>query len=559
MTRLRALSILAASVLVLPPSASRLRAQSPPPAPAGNRVISGNVIGGASGQPLAQAEVTLQIAGGGKLVAETITAPDGHFLFAQLPDGRYRLSASHRGYVSSAYQEHDFAATAIVTGPGLDTTGLQLTLPPDAAIYGTVTEDSGDPVPQARISLFAPARRGATGRITRAGSAIADAMGNFDLPHLAPGLYYLCASGNPWYAAPQGIFDIHLPSSQAPSPLDLAYRTACYPDGTDPAGAAPLTVNPGDRLPINLVLHPVPAVHLTFQVPAPGSGRGFVAPQLRQNLFGIPEFVQSGFSVGYNTDPQDPNATMTMQVSVAPGQYELQLTSAGASGDTEHYTTIDASSGSVSLDASSLSALSAVSGKVVLPGGGSPPAGLVIVLLPDQGDTYSQSAQIASDGSFHLDGVRPGTYEVLFAGTGSDSLAVTGLSAKGAFAQGRILQVGSAPITLTALAAPANASIYGFTQIAGKPAPGVFVLLVPADPYAGRHAWLPNQSDSDGSFYFPHVPPGAYSLVAIQQGWTLDWAHPEVIARYFGKAVNLTVTPTSTQINLKTPLEAQPK
>ena len=556
MTRLRFDAMLAA-ILVLPPSPSRLSAQSSPPARTGNDVVSGVVLGGASGQPLAGAEVTLRDLNGGHLAAEATTGGDGSFLFTHLPDGRYRLSASHRGYVQSAYQEHDGAATAIVAGADLNTTGLQLTLPPDAAIYGTVTEDSGDPVPQARVSLY---RRRRDGGMARGPSATADAMGNFDLPHLAPGNYFLCASGRPWYANAQNFIVGSSVQSPASSPLDMAYRTACYPDGVDPAGAEPLTVNPGDRLPIDLVLHPVPAVHLTIQLPPPDPKHGFSLPQLREDVFGIPDFVQPGYNIISPGTPQNPSQSMTVQVTVAPGQYEVQFSS--ASGGASRATSIDASTGpagATSIDLSSLPVLPALSGKVVLAGGASQPAGLAVTLIPDQDEDNNLFAQVAADGSFHIDAVRPGRYEVRLFGDNGEHLAVTGLAAKGAFAQGRILQVGAAPVTLTAFAAPANASIYGLAQIAGKPAPGVFVLLVPSDPYAGRDAWRPNQSDSDGSFLFRHVPPGAYSLVAIQQGWTLDWARPEVIARYFGKAVNLTVGPSSTRITLKDPLEAQPK
>jgi hypothetical protein len=96
-------------------------------------------------------------------------------------------------------------------------------------------------------------------------------------------------------------------------------------------------------------------------------------------------------------------------------------------------------------------------------------------------------------------------------------------------------------------------------QRAGKPASGVFVVLVPANPGAGRDAWRRNQSDSDGSFEFPHVAAGDYTLVAIEQGWTLEWARPEVMARYLPRGVRITAPADARRIDLKDPLEAQPK
>lgn len=74
-----------------------------------------------------------------------------------------------------------------------------------------------------------------------------------------------------------------------------------------------------------------------------------------------------------------------------------------------------------------------------------------------------------------------------------------------------MIQTGSAPVALTVLAVQSNAYVYGIAGIVGKPAPGAFVLLPPANPNADRNAWRPTRStlNSDGSFYLQQVPPGA--------------------------------------------------
>ncbi|HUA96698.1 MAG TPA: carboxypeptidase regulatory-like domain-containing protein [Terracidiphilus sp.] len=555
------LAVLLLSVLLLSPV--RLRAQSSRSGPAGENLISGVVLGGLSGQPIAQATVTLRGTRDYEIIAQAVTGSDGGFQFSHLPDGRFQLSASHRGYIESAYQEHEGGiSTAIVAGPGIENTGLQLTLPPDCALYGAITEDSGDPVPRAHLSLYhAPEGRGATGRLTIAGVAYAGEMGHFDIDHLAPGTYYLCATGTPWYSQSlPGSVDRRSAGSPS-SALDLAYPVSCYPDGTDPSGAQPIVLNPGDRLPIDLVMHPVAAVHLFFQIPAPVPGRGFDLPQLHQEVFGNSDFVQSGFTFESQGNPQDPGATATVEVGgIAPGQYQFDLTSNASSGQTTRTTTIDAASGDIHLDASSLAVLPALSGKVVLPGG--IPRGFGLVLVSQnagQDNSGNLFAHVDPDGSFHIDSVHPGSYEIDFYNGGGPPLDVTRLAATGASVQGRVLQIGSARVTLTVDAAPANASIYGKVQIGGKPAPGVFVLLVPASPGAGRNAWLPNQSDSDGSFDFPHVPAGNYILVAIQQGWTLAWSRPEVLDPYLEDGIPISIPTDSTRITLKAPLQAQPK
>jgi hypothetical protein len=67
-----------------------------------------------------------------------------------------------------------------------------------------------------------------------------------------------------------------------------------------------------------------------------------------------------------------------------------------------------------------------------------------------------------------------------------------------------------------------------------------------------------DQSDSDGSFSLRDVVPGDYTVVAIQDGWELDWAEPQVIARYLPGGVAVTVTDSSGKVlNLASPVLVQ--
>lgn len=547
-------AMLPAAALCFSPVA--MLAQSAHSARAGNDVIAGTVISGATGDPLAQADIHLTEVTSGADMGETITGNDGRFVFPHLPDGRYDLRASHRGYVTSGYDEHDqMMDTAIVTGPDLVTSGIRLTLPPNAAIYGKVTEDSGDLVPRARITLYAPDLQDGSGKMKRARSVQADEMGNFDAGNLSPGKYYLCASGTPWYAQPSG----GAGNAWATSPLNMAYPIACYPDGAEPAGAAAIAVNGGDRAHVDLVLHPVQAVQVTLQVPHPDPRRGMVMPQLQQEVFGIPENIASASMFTPLGDRQVSSSIAEVrEYGIPPGQYQVLLDANSSTGNTARAGSIDVSSGEANLDISSLPALPGISGTVQMADGGGIPSGLAAALVSQQNADSIGYAQVAADGSFHLDGLRPGKYELTFRGSGTP-FAVAAMSATGAVSHGRMLEMGNSAATVLAVVARVKASIYGKVESAGKPAPGVFVLLVPTDSGAGREAWIPNQTDSDGSFLYPYVPPGNYKLVAITQGWALDWAQPQAIARYMAKGVDVTVGAASTRIELKQPLQAQAK
>ncbi len=539
-----------------------LGAQRPQSPASGSRTISGVVISAINGQPLEDAGVSLVDAADGKDVAETATDSEGKFWFANLPDGRFELRASDRGFVTADFDDHDYFSTAIVTGEGLDTTGLRFTLKPRGAIYGTVTEDSGDPVPNARVMLFR--RRPGQGGMLIADTASADPMGNFEFPGLAAANYYLCVSGRPWYGPSRVTFDHagEKAEQHQPSPLDVAYPVECYPDTTDSNAAELLELDAGDRVAANITLHAVPAVHVSIQLPNSNGPQGGVSmPRLLENVFGMQIPVDPS-GVEAHGNEGDPMSSVELS-GIAPGQYEVELLS--SSGGPRVFSTIDASTAEASVDLSSAPALAEVSGKVSMAGGASVPGGVRIVLRPESGEGRT-SAQVKPDGSFQVEGVRPGSYTVLI-GDNVGFRYVAQMNAVGGKADGRELEVGSDAIALTIVVAEANSAVSGFAKLNGKAAPGVLVVLVPDDRGAGegasagpgRESAQADQTDSDGSFVWSHVLPGAYTVVAVSEGWTLEWAQPGAMARYLAGGEKVNVPGGAEKIELKDPVEVQAK
>jgi len=527
-----------------------------PPQPRASWVISGVVRSASSGLPLDGATITLTNAKNSQRVAETSSDEKGEFAFPGLPLGKFEVSASHRGYVSSAFKEHQGVSTAIVTGEGMTSEGLEIKLEVQGVIAGTVTEDSGDPVPNAHLSLYRRDARGGSGRMIRASATSADAMGNYELAHLAPGTYYLCASGTPWYAtngmqrqAPSG----SAATNPSRSALDVAYPLTCFPGVTDPNAAEAITLGAGDHVPANLTLHAVPSVHISIRVPTSEADKGFPMPQLREDTFGNPEFIAGS----YSNMTKNADSTTTIELNgIAPGQYSAVFTN--PSGEGSRFATIHALADHETLDLSSTVPLPDVSGKIAIAGGGRLPTGLFVMLAPLEGEQRG-GAPVQSDGSFHLKVAHPGDYEVVVGNQRGTALSVTNLKSSAGKLSGRVLTLGSEPVELTVEVTEAQATVNGFVQLDGKPASGVFLVLVPDHPKAGRMAWKPNQSDSDGSFNFLRVSPGDYTVVAIQEGWTLDWARTEVISPYLARGVKVHVPTNAKEIDLSHPVEAQPK
>jgi hypothetical protein len=84
------------------------------------------------------------------------------------------------------------------------------------------------------------------------------------------------------------------------------------------------------------------------------------------------------------------------------------------------------------------------------------------------------------------------------------------------------------------------------------------VLLAPDGPTPAPELFRRDQTDSDGSFLLRNVIPGSYTAVAIEDGWSLDWARPEVFRRYLAGGKAIVVPPGKAPLlQLSAPLAVQ--
>jgi len=74
-----------------------------------------------------------------------------------------------------------------------------------------------------------------------------------------------------------------------------------------------------------------------------------------------------------------------------------------------------------------------------------------------------------------------------------------------------------------------------------KPAPGAMIVLAPLDLKSNPALFRRDQADSDGTFALNFVVPGRYTLMAIEDGWDLEWADPDVLQEYIatGESVQI--------------------
>lgn len=210
--------------------------------------IAGRVLGADNGRPLSRALVRLGAPDlpGGRSVLTDIS---GGFEFADLPAGRYTVTASKTGYVGLAYGQRRprQAGTPLQVAMGQELNGIEIRLPRGGAISGHVYDETGDPLPGAAVRVMRYQYAQGARQLAPAGGGQTDDRGEFRIWGLDPGEYYVSAVARNFSPNPGGRVGVSGPAGRGGiafgrgGPLIAA---AIPPDDPDQEGYAP-TYYPG--------------------------------------------------------------------------------------------------------------------------------------------------------------------------------------------------------------------------------------------------------------------------------------------------------------------------
>ncbi len=514
------------------------------PRPAGHEYrIAGRIVNSTTGEPLGRAAIAALADPVNRIVATALSDSEGHFVIEHLPAGRYPLTASKRGFRTAWYDEHDDFSSAIVTGEGQDTEHLQFKLVPSAVLRGIVTGDGGDPVEGASVMLFKqPEPSNAGERVRQADSAITDDSGAYEFSNLTAGQYLVAVKAEPWYA-------LHGNANRKPdragTELDVAYPITFFDSTVDEASAAPVVITAGSREEANINLHAVQALHVTLPLSV---RRGAPPVELRQTVFGA-EIQSRGADI---IAVQQGTIEVT---GIAPGHYDL------THGDPPRTVELDAAS-DVEIDANAGTPSVVVTGTLRSTSGIPVDEDTNLVLQPaDDNGRRSSVTSFARKGQFQFDSVLPGRWNLsVYIGSIGQELPIIAVSSGKRAVSGNEVVVGDQPLNLGVTVSRSQTRIQGFARMNGKPAPGVMIVLVPREASAYGSLLRRDESDSDGSFSLRDVPAGQYTVVAIDDGWKLDWRRRESMNRYLAGGVAVTVGEGSgPTVRLAQPVTAVPR
>jgi Carboxypeptidase regulatory-like domain len=542
--------------------------------------ITGTVVSSTSGALVQHCHLTasLNVRGrgagnrrfGGNPATQVSGDADEHGRFSILlpAAGAWHLSASARGFVTQAYEEHQQFSSAIVLTSEAPTIDLRFRLSPEAVITGAVLDEAGEAVRNARLVLLTVPEQGPDTRplsmATRA-TTQTDDRGIYEFANLPPGDYRITLQAQPWYAA-AAQRRYGPPSSDTPQldpSLDVAYPLTWFPGVDDPSLAETLTLHGGDTRQADFHLVPIPSIHLRIVTSQ--------QTNLHSNpIFPVVERVAPGGN-NFSFMPVSVSVNSQGQVDIgglAPGLYQIRMQGQGSDGRaslvevsagsthtlelgapsdaaniTLHFDGMDevsADENSIQVQLVNTETGEAVSSANTETGGG--PANL------------RQRRQTGPAGADRVIQAMPGSYEVLLRSW--QDVYLRGITMPSAEVKGRYVKVHSGDSIMTLHLASGRATVSGVASIAGKPVAGAMILLVPASlgDLNGLTMLRRNQTNTDGSFELSDVSPGQYILTAIDHGWQINWNDPSTLRSYLLHGTPVDLVPSAT---MKQKIEAQ--
>jgi len=509
----------------------------------------------------------------------TVTDEGGRFTFANLPSGRFIVTASKDGWIATTYgsKQPEHAGTAILAKAG-QRSDVRIRLAHGAVIAGTLVDPTGQPsigttVRAIRYLLRNGERRAGSSRA----SAITDDRGEYRIYGLPPGDYIVGASWRPAFLGAQGqelrlTTDVDVRDARAPTraaevpPQTVALASTFYPGTTAPALAAVLRLAKGEeRDGVDMALQIVPTSHVDGTIVLPSSG--VLLPGMKVSLMATGQVAFPGLPFdGYRTAAIAPDGSFAF-ADVLPGRYTvLARTRVPAEPATPRgQPQILWASADISVDGDNVSGLvlalapgMTIAGQIQFDGTSlTPPTDrsavrvtLQPVLSGDAVSVLPAGATVDANGHFVLTGVTPGRYRLSasFPGSGKPDgwnvrSAVVGTV--DAFDTPFDVQpnqnIGNAVITFSDHVSQLAGRLQDPT---GAGAPGYSVIIFPADQslWTAESRRIQSVRPSiDGAFRFGNLPPGDYRLAAVDDIEPGQWDDPAILQQLLSTSMPLSI------------------
>jgi hypothetical protein len=540
---------------------------------ASRAVVEGIVIKDPGSEPVKKALIELIAENqsvGGDYTA--VTGADGMFRIEGVVPGTYRLFTERTGFLEVDKHHARTEGRVLTLVAGQELKDVQIRLQAAAVVRGSVTDEDGEPMPNAQVAVLRQTFVSGHNHLEQVGSERTNDLGEYRVAGLPAGNYYVCVSPPPDFkslieaaaamASAQSGADKSATTSQATS-----YQTTYYPGTPDRSAAAPVELHAGDDFPVNFSLLPSPSLSIRGSVVnLPPRASAAIMLQSRD------------FNLVLNGAEMHPDGSFVIR-DVAPGAYTILATVENSAVPMTARQSLQVVSNSVEGLRLAPQPGGVVRGRVRFEGSGVggrfDASQIFLELRPAEGDDtvgsvsfgdgFSQIARVAMDGSVEWKGVPPGNYYIQLAGDGGASadLFLKAVIVGGRDADESGISVSGSLSVLDLAVSTNGAAVDGVvTDRKGVPVANAVVVAVPEARLRTRpDHYHKTVSDQSGHFTLHGVRLGEFTLFAWESVDGEAYTNPEFLKVYEGQGTGLRLSESerkTVQLEVIAAAEEQP-
>ena len=537
--------------------------------PASRAVIEGIVTRDPDSQPVKKALIELiaeNQADGGNYTG--VTGADGGFRIENILPGRYHLFAERSGLLDDDKRRGRVDGRVLVLAAGQELKDLHIRLQAAAVVRGRVTDEDGDPLVNAEVTVMRQTFISGRRRWEQLGAQRTNDLGEYRVASLPAGNVYVSVNPPPDFKslieANSGLAIEPRHASSAEKPPATTYQTTYYPGTSERSQAAPIQLHPGDDFPVNFSLTPSPSVFIRGTVNLP--------PRTSASIM-----LQShDFSLVMNGAEMHRDGSFVIR-DVSPGSYTLLATVDGAPVPMTARQSVQV--GSTNVDGLRLSPQpgASVRGRLRVDSKGVVRFDAEQIFLAlravdsdeDGGDLavtegagFSNLSHVGADGSIQWTDVPPGNYYVQIVGASEDWF-VKSAAAGGRDISDSGISVNGGTVVLDLVASSNGGIVDGVVvDSKGKPVADAVVVAVPEPRLRGRvDRYRKTVTDQSGHFSLRGIRPADYSLFAWENVDGEAFYNPDFLKAYEGQGSALRVDEgerKSLQVDVIPTTEEQP-
>src|SRR5579871_2659517 len=473
-----------------------------------------------------------------------VSDEDGMFRIEGIVPGRYHLFAEHTGFLETDKHHARSEGRILALSAGQEIKDIQIRLQAAAVVRGRVTDEDGDPLANAQVSVLRQTYASGHSRWEQAGSERTNDLGEYRVPGLAPGNYFVSVNPPPDF---KSLIESAGGKTTASKP-EMSYQATYYPGTTDRSQASPIELHASDEFPVNFSL--VQSQTLSIRgsvVNLPPNSSAVITLQSREFhlLLNGAEIHKDGSFVVPDVAPGAYTIVATVENAPAPmmARQSLQITGSNVGGLRLAPQTGATISGRLRLEAKATA-------------GGTNLSQLYLSLYPldpDEdlmaafgfGEGFSSLTPVKADGSFIWRNVPQGNYYVRVSGDNNieSNWYVKSVIAGGREAVDSGVAVNGGASFVDVIASADGGVLEGVvTNPKGEPEGNAVVVAVPEARLRSRvDRFRKTVSDQRGAFSLRGIPPGEYSLFAWESVDGEAYYNPDFLRSFEGQGISLRV------------------